>query len=317
MIAALSLDADNQWSYMKTHGDEGWERFPSYLDVLIPYTCELFDTLGVRITYFIVGQDAVLPENREALAQIVPRGHEVGNHSFKHEPWLHRYSPAELREELARAEDAIGEACGRRPLGFRGPGFSLSVDVLETLADRGYAYDASTLPTWIGPLARAYYFRQAKLTAAQREERSMLFGQAREGLRPNRPYRWRLPSGRQMLELPVTTIPGLKTPFHLSYLIYLARVSEKLLDTYLTVALEACRRLNTPPSFLLHPLDVLGGDQVPALRFFPGMDLDADRKRDLFLHVLGRLKDAFDLLPMNEYARRLGERDDLPVHSAR
>jgi peptidoglycan/xylan/chitin deacetylase (PgdA/CDA1 family) len=121
-IAAVSLDADNQWSYMKTHGDTGWESFPSYLDVLMPYTCDLFDELGIRITYFIVGQDAALPINREALALVTARGHEVGNHSFKHEPWLHRYSRAEIRDELARAEGAIGEACGVRPVGFRGPG---------------------------------------------------------------------------------------------------------------------------------------------------------------------------------------------------
>jgi hypothetical protein len=317
MIAAVSLDADNQWSYMKTHGDAGWESFPSYLDVLVPVTCDLFDELGLKITWFIVGQDAALPENRAALNQLVTRGHEVGNHSFKHEPWLHRYSRAEIREELARAEGAIGEACGLRPIGFRGPGFSLSTDVLETLADRGYTYDASTLPTWIGPLARAYYFRQAKLTAEQREERSMLFGRFSEGLQPNGPYRWQLPSGRRMLELPVSTIPALKTPFHLSYLIYLAQASERLLDTYLTLAITACKQLNTPPSFLLHPLDVLGGDQVPALKFFPGMELDGARKREIFLHVLGRLKGAFDLLPMNEYARRLNERRDLSLRVAR
>jgi len=35
-IASLSLDLDNQWSYMKTHGDAGWELFPSYLDIVIP-----------------------------------------------------------------------------------------------------------------------------------------------------------------------------------------------------------------------------------------------------------------------------------------
>ena len=27
--ASLSLDLDNQWSYMKTHGDDGWESYPS------------------------------------------------------------------------------------------------------------------------------------------------------------------------------------------------------------------------------------------------------------------------------------------------
>jgi hypothetical protein len=43
------------------------------------------------------------------------------------------------------------------------------------------------------------------------------------------------------------------------------------------------------------------------------MDLDAARKREIFLHVLGRLGEAFELLPMNEYARRLNARTDLPV----
>ena len=30
-LASLSLDLDNQWSYMKTHGDAGWEALPTYL----------------------------------------------------------------------------------------------------------------------------------------------------------------------------------------------------------------------------------------------------------------------------------------------
>ena len=35
-LASLSIDLDDQWSYMKTHGDFGWESFPSYFDVAIP-----------------------------------------------------------------------------------------------------------------------------------------------------------------------------------------------------------------------------------------------------------------------------------------
>ena len=41
-ICSLSLDLDNQWSYMKTHGDPGWEDFPSYLDIVVPRACEIF-----------------------------------------------------------------------------------------------------------------------------------------------------------------------------------------------------------------------------------------------------------------------------------
>ena len=188
--ASLSLDADNQWSYMKIHGDAGWESFPSYLDALAPRALDLLSRRGLRITFFVVGQDAALVENRESLASLAAAGHEIGNHSFRHEPWLHRYSDAELDEELTRAEEAIEAATGAHPAGFRGPGYSLSATTLRVLVRRGYAYDASTLPTYIGPLARAYYFRTAELTPEQRTERELLYGTWSDGRRAVRPYRW-------------------------------------------------------------------------------------------------------------------------------
>src|SRR5215510_7106581 len=58
-IASLSLDLDNQWSYMKTHGDPGWDSFPSYLDILIPRVLHFLQEWNLTITFFIVGQDAV------------------------------------------------------------------------------------------------------------------------------------------------------------------------------------------------------------------------------------------------------------------
>ena len=166
--ASLSLDLDNHWSYLKTRGDPAWEAYPSYLDVVVPRALELLDRHGLRITFFIVGQDAARPENGEALASIAPAGHEIGNHSHHHEPWLHRYSPAQVREELSVAHEAISKATGVRPRGFRGPGYSVSAATLETLVDLGYQYDASTLPTFIGPVARAFYFRASGLDDEER-----------------------------------------------------------------------------------------------------------------------------------------------------
>ena len=112
-----------------------------------------------------------------------------------------------LAADIAEAEDALAQATGVRPIGFRGPGYSWSRDLLEVLADREYLYDASTLPTYIGPLARAYYFWTARLTPAQRAERKQLFGSFRDGLRSVKPYRWSLSGGRTLLEIPVTTMP--------------------------------------------------------------------------------------------------------------
>jgi len=106
----LSLDLDNQWTYMKTHGDPVWESYPSYLDIAVPRILDFLRQRDIKITFFVVGQDATRDENLEALAQLSADGHEIANHSFNHEPWLHLYSPEQLNDELARAEDAIEHA---------------------------------------------------------------------------------------------------------------------------------------------------------------------------------------------------------------
>lgn len=310
-LASVSLDADNLWSYLKTHGDPGWEARPSYLGVFFPPVLDALDQLGLRITFFCVGVDADREENLAPFQSLTARGHEIGNHSYEHEPWLHRYSREQLLEELTRTEDALQRATGQRPLGFRGPGYSWSPDLLDLLAERGYRYDASTLPTYLGPLARRYYFMTARLSAEQRRERAALFGTFRDGLRPVKPYLWALPSGRRLLELPVTTFPLLKVPFHLSYLLYLSRFSEALMLAYLRTALATCRLTGTEPSFLLHPLDLLGGDQVRELAFFPGMDLTGQRKIALFLKVLRVLGEHFQLVNMSVHAEAILARGGL------
>lgn len=303
-LASISLDLDNQWSYMKTHGDSGWESFPSYLDVFVPHALAALASLKLKITVFVVGQDAALDCNREALAMVTRAGHEIGNHSFHHEQWMLNLPREKLRSEILEAAEAIAKATGQQPTGYRGPGFCWSTDLLEVLAEIGYLYDASTLPTYVGPLARWYYFRQSKLTPKQRKERKDLFGGFSEGYRPIKPYRWMLKSGRTLVEMPVTTIPLVKTPFHLSYLLHLSRFSTGLMMAYLNTALTLCRATGTEPSFLLHPLDLLGPEQAPGLAFFPGMDLSAARKREVFDLVMRELQSRYTVLSLGEHARQ-------------
>ena len=120
-IASMSLDLDNKWSYMKTHGDPGWDSYPSYLDLVVPRFLEMLRELDLKITVFIVGQDAALEKNHAALASITQAGHEVGNHSFHHEPWLHLYTDEEIQRELTPADEIIDRVTGTRPTGFRRP----------------------------------------------------------------------------------------------------------------------------------------------------------------------------------------------------
>ena len=301
MKAALSLDLDNKWSYMKTHGDPGWRNFPSYLDIVVPRALELLESHGLRITFFIVGQDADIAENAEALRSIPLHGHEIGNHSFHHEPWLHRRSEAEIDLELHQAENSIENATGRRPSGFRGPGFVRSDTLLRVLVQRGYLYDASSLPTFIGPLARAYYFKSTKLDKAARDERHDLFGKFADGFELNRHHRIDTESG-PIEEIPVTTMPGLRLPIHISYVLYIATMSPSLAIAYFRCALELCRLTGTEPSILLHPLDFIDERECPELRFFPAMSLKADVKVGIVDKAVRMLASAFDVVPVINFS---------------
>jgi len=306
-VATLSFDLDNEWTYLKTHGDSGWEAYPSYLDVVIPCALSLFKMLDVTTTVFVVGQDAVLAANMDALKSLAQAGHEIGNHSFSHEPWLHLYPIQKAEREIEVAEEAIENATGVLPVGFRGPGYSISPDVLRILIQRGYLFDASTLPSFLGPLGRAYYFMRSRLDHVQRQQRKMLFGSLKDGLMPNDPYLWEI-GDASLLEIPVTTFPGLRIPFHLSYLLYLSTFSPRAARTYFRSALRLCRLTGTEPSILMHPLDLLGKDDVSTLGFFPGMDLNSETKRQRVHGYLSDLQREFTILPLGQYARQVKQR---------
>ncbi len=310
--ASISLDLDNLWSYMKIHGDAGWEDFPSYLDTLVDVVLERLDRHGLTITVFIVGQDAALDKNRAALQKLAAAGHEIGNHSLSHEPWFHRYAYHEAEREIAASEEAILAATGQRPRGYRGPGFSLSEDALHILARRGYRYDCSTFPTFIGPLARAYYFWNTRhMPAEERDKRDQLYGTVAEGMRPLRPYLWDLGDG-ELLEIPVTTMPLARVPIHMSYLIYLAGFSRALFRAYLQASLAMCRAAGVELSFLLHPLDFLGGDAVSELSFFPGMQRSTADKLRLLDEALDAILSRFTPMTMIAHADRAMSNGVLP-----
>lgn len=314
--ATVSLDLDNEWAYLRTHDDPAWKSWPSYLPLVVPRMLESFARREWRITVFVVGQDAALDQNVPALRSIAAAGHEIGNHSLRHEPWLHLYSESEVDAEIVEAAAHIERATGQRPTGFRGPGFSVSQATLRVLARRGYAYDASTLPTFIGPLARAYYLATGKFSAEQRERLSRLYGTWRDGLRPLTPYAWRVDGG-SLLELPVTTFPLFRVPIHLSYVHFLAVRSRRLALAYFSAALAACRLAGVEPSVLLHPLDFLGGDEVQSLRFFPAMSLTSSEKMATVERCFDVLARHYRVRPLREQAVEVAGRGRVRVMEPR
>ena len=210
----------------------------------------------------------------------------------------------EISDGLLATDHSIFRVTGQKPIGFRGPGFTWSRSLFEVLVENGYIYDSSTLPTYIGPLARAYYFRQTNFDGNKSKGHDELFWSYWDGLRPVKPYFWRLDSGHTLLEIPVTTIPVLKIPFHLSYLIYLSQFSIGLMTMYLKTAIALCRVTGSGVNFLLHLLNLLAVYSYQTVLGHAVQLLKIDNtKSQLFFSVVKMLERYFTIVNMSTYAQ--------------
>lgn len=275
----LSLDLDNKWSYLKTAGKPSWKEFPSYLPNACQHIATLLGEAQIYSTIFVVGQDLLSDSDLKAVQGLARLGHDLGNHSFHHEPWLHLYDREKIAYELDKTDELLARVGGRHSLGFRGPGYSDSPLVHEMLAERGYRFCASQLSSCLGPVARAYFFLKTGLKREQRRGREKLFGEFKAGFGRNRPYQLAF-GAPPVWMIPVTVMPFVRAPFHFSYVQYMAEKSAGLARLYLAWALRLCRLCGVQPSLLMHPLDFLGSDDEPELDYFPGMKQTGKIKRE-------------------------------------
>lgn len=307
--ASLSLDLDNRWAYLRSMDDPTWEQRPSYLPEVVPRVLDFLGERSLPCTFFVVGDDLTRDDDARQVEAIALAGHEVGNHSQSHLPWLDALPPDEREREVVTAEEAIQQVTGQKPIGFRAPGFSWSPELLELLVQRGYAYDSSVFPTFIGPLARLYVklsgFRAAKKETSTEQEKEappeQRFSTFGDALRTLHPHQVATPAG-ELIELPVTTMPLTRAPIHFTYLSFLAQKSPAAARAYWRTALRLCRLRGVGPSLLLHPLDFLGAEDEPSMSHFPGMKLDRGAKLNLLSDVLADLANGRQVVTLAEHA---------------
>jgi peptidoglycan/xylan/chitin deacetylase (PgdA/CDA1 family) len=98
-----------------------------------PRVLDLLEGRRVRATFFCVGRR--VEERRDLAAEIARRGHLVENHSHRHRNAFWFLPPGALRDEIARAQEAIASATGREPRLFRAPA-GIRSPLLEPLLAR-------------------------------------------------------------------------------------------------------------------------------------------------------------------------------------
>jgi hypothetical protein len=158
-------------------------------------------------------------------------------------------------------------------------------------------------------VARAYFFFTSDLPPEEKARRAKMYGSLGDALSPLRPYE--IEPG--LMEMPVTTMPILRTPIHLSYLLFLARYSAPLARFYWKCAMSLCRMTGTAPSLLLHPTDFLDVNDAPAMGFFPAMRIPADEKIALVRHTLISIRRHWEVGTLLDCCRTLAPESSVDV----
>ena len=84
-----------------------------------PAVLDLLDAHGAKATFFCIATRA---EAHPSLArEIVARGHSVQNHSHAHRHTFSLLGPRGFAQEIERAQDALAQVTGERPVCFRAP----------------------------------------------------------------------------------------------------------------------------------------------------------------------------------------------------
>jgi peptidoglycan-N-acetylglucosamine deacetylase len=274
---AVSVDLDPIRLYHGIHGlaaPDG-EAADSALDRALERFLDFARELDIPLTLFVVASETERPRFVELLKQAVSAGHELGNHTLDHPYDLIELDRDEQRQQITRALDLIEQRVGVRPRGFRAPGYAVTDELLEIVAE-GHVYDSSVFPS------AAYYAAKlgARALMALRGRRSTsIFDSPRMLLSPTRPYRLGRPyhrPGHGLVELPIQVTPRLRLPY---------------IGTSLTLAGESGARLLTAAlsrepfvNLELHALDLLSlGDGADALGSRqPDYALPVIKKRGIF-----------------------------------
>ncbi len=124
-----------------------WSNFEPRYEQNTIKTLDLLDEFKTKATFFVLGW--IAEQNPKLIREIVTRGHEVASRGFYHRSLKH-LTPEEVREDFRRANRVLEDAAGQKIIGFRAAeklSFEKDAWILEILAEEGFVYDASFLPT--------------------------------------------------------------------------------------------------------------------------------------------------------------------------
>lgn len=304
MKICVTIDMDNYGEYRSLVDSTGAEAEASFYRDAAPRFLDLLDEHGVRATFFVIGRDAARPEHRKILAEMAARGHEIGNHSYTHPYNFRELTAAEKKAEIVQAEAAIADVVGERPVGFRTPSCDVDLETLTLLSERGYLYDSSIFPS---PFMWAFML-YGKLIVHRSDYQ---LGHPLSVFAPGLPYvpsadRLHRPSasagdGPEIVEIPISVVPGLRVPFYSTLLRLLGpRVFDLCVRTY--------GRRRSVLHMLFHLIELADLSETSlgrAMHKAPGLGVSEGQRQRFVSHSVGALARLGAGVPMREVAHEV------------
>ena len=257
---ALTVDVEDYFhvtAFAGTISRNDWDNYPLRVVNSTRRLLELFDSCGVRATFFILGWVAErLPD---LVREIAAQGHEVACHGYSHQ-LVYNQTPGEFRAETLRSKALLEDIIQAPVLGYRAASYSItgrSLWALDVLAEAGFSYDSSIFPV--------------------RHDRYGIPGS------PEFPHELKTPAGHALVEFPLSTarVLGFRLPVAGGgyFRLYPYRLTK--------FGLSQINKMNRPFIFYLHPWEIDPGQpRVPAsllsrFRHYNNLDKCESRLRRL------------------------------------
>ena len=145
LLAVLLEDYFHVGAFDQLIQREQWSRFEARFENNTISALDLLDRFSAKVTFFSLGW--IAERKPELIREIIRRGHEVACYSTLD---LAQVSREQFRDEIRRAKNSLENAAQTKVLGFRSAQrwqMNKADWALEILAQEGFAYDASIVPS--------------------------------------------------------------------------------------------------------------------------------------------------------------------------
>jgi hypothetical protein len=275
-LAALSVDLDEIPNYYAIHGltaVPGDERVHAVYAKAVPRFRALLAELGVPCTFFVIGQDMRDARALDEAKMLVAAGHELANHTENHRYDLTRMGRDGMKREVQEGVESVAKALGRAPAGFRAPGYTITDELFEVLAECGVAYDSSVFPCpayWGAKTAMIGLIRAMGRRSHSVVDTPAVLTAPADPYRVGEPYWTRGARDGAMVELPIGVTRGPRLPY----------IGTSVMSGGPVVASALTKMIVGRPlvNLEMHGLDLLGARE-------DGLESLAKHQRDLAVSV--------------------------------